>query len=54
MKKRKLSVTQLVRHLIQLAAFLLAPGLFITVFSDIWSIYKAVISGGFRFAAFRA
>ena len=54
MKKRKLSVTQLVRHLIQLAAFLLAPGLFITVFSDIGSIYKAVISGGFSFAAFRA
>lgn len=49
--KKKLSLPQLVRHLIQLAAFLLFPGLFITVFSSIKSLCMAPFTGSVPLAA---
>lgn len=45
--KKKISVTQIIRHIIQLAAFILFPGLFITTFSALRGIYTAIIGGTF-------
>ena len=41
------SAVQIIRAVIQLAAFILAPGLFISIFSGISAIYTAVIGGAF-------
>lgn len=48
--KRKISKNQIIRRLIQIAAFLLMPGLFISTFSAIKSIYTALIGGTFAFS----
>ena len=50
-KKQKIAATQLVRHIIQLAAFILLPGLFIFTFSAIRDVYTALIKGSFSFSA---
>lgn len=47
-KKRSLTV-QLIRHAIQVAAFLLLPGLFILVFSAVRDIVMAAVAGTFSF-----
>lgn len=46
-KNKKLAARQVVRHVIQLAAFVLLPGLFISTFSAIKAIYVAIIQGSF-------
>lgn len=50
-KKKKTATTQLIRHVIQLAAFILLPGLFISTFSAIRDVYTALIKGSFSFSA---
>lgn len=42
--------TQFVRHLVQLAAFILFPGLFITVFSAVRDLVTAFMDGQFSFS----
>lgn len=49
-KKRKIAPIQIIRAVIQLAAFLLIPGLFITFFSAIGDIYQSILHGTFVFA----
>lgn len=51
MKKNKFSVPQLLRHAIQLIAFLLIPGLFILVLNAIKDVYQAILAGTFTLAA---
>ena len=50
--KKKNSITQVIRHIVQLSAFILFPGLFITIFAAIRDIYMAVISGSFHFSVY--
>ncbi len=47
MKHRKVSITQLIRHGIQIAAFLLFPGLFISTWSAVGSVVTALVNGTF-------
>lgn len=49
MIKKRGFLTQLVRHLVQLAAFILFPGLFISVFSAVRDLVTAVVEGRFSF-----
>ncbi len=49
MSKKRGFLTQLIRHLIQFAAFMLFPGLFITVFSAVRDLLTAIIDGSFSF-----
>ena len=48
--KKKPSIIQIMRALIQLAAFVLVPGLFIKLFSAFGSVYTALLNGSFTFA----
>ena len=48
--KRKISPVQVIRTVIQLIAFILIPGFFITVFSAIGSIFTSIIGGTFEFS----
>ncbi|MCF0229228.1 MAG: FMN-binding protein [Parasporobacterium sp.] len=50
-KKYKVAVIQIVRHIIQLIAFILFPGLFIITYSAIKNTVVTLISGSFTFAA---
>jgi polyferredoxin len=50
MKKRKISVMQIIRHACQLAAFIIYPGLFVSVFLAVKDIYTALISGKFAWS----
>lgn len=52
MKSKRIPAAQLIRHIIQLAAIILFPGLFVTVLSSLRDIVTALIVGGFSFAAF--
>ena len=54
MKLKNISVTQIVRHVVQLAAFILFPGLFISTFSALEDIVKAVVNGTFSVSALSA
>lgn len=49
MRKKRGFFTQFIRHLIQIAAFILFPGLFITVFSAVRDLVAAVMEGRFSF-----
>ena len=49
---RKLNKTQLLRHGVQLAAFLLFPGLFLTVFNALRDVAVALITGTFALSTF--
>ena len=51
MKKNKFTFIKVLRRLIQLAAFVLIPGLFITAFTAMKDVYQAIISGSFSAAA---
>jgi len=46
-KKKKMTYVQVIRHMIQLAAFILFPGLFISAFSAVREVYTAIITGNF-------
>jgi len=50
-KTKKISWFAVVRRVIQLIAFILLPGLFITTFSSIKIVYLAIIGGTFSFGA---
>lgn len=50
MSRKRGFATQMIRHLIQLAAFVLSPGLFIVVFGAVRDILRALISGSFSVA----
>ena len=50
-KARKTNWTNIMRRLIQLAAFIFMPGLFISTFSAIKSVYTAAVAGTFDAAA---
>ena len=52
LKSKRIPAAQLIRHIIQLAAIILFPGLFVTVLSSLRDIVTALIVGGFSFAAF--
>lgn len=54
MGKKHISLTQLIRHIVQVAAFLLFPGLFITVFSAVGDILTALIKDRFSVYALSA
>ncbi|MDE7246324.1 MAG: 4Fe-4S binding protein, partial [Lachnospiraceae bacterium] len=47
MRKKRGFFTQFIRHLIQIAAFILFPGLFIMVFSAVRDILTAFMNGSF-------
>lgn len=49
MVKKRGFLTQFIRHLVQIAAFILFPGLFITVFSAVRDLVTAVMDGQFSF-----
>jgi polyferredoxin/uncharacterized protein with FMN-binding domain len=49
--KAKVNWAQVIRHLIQLAAFILMPDLFISTFGAIKDVYTAMIGGTFSFSA---
>lgn len=49
--KHKISITQMLRHIIQLGAFLLLPELFITLFSAIRTLYRLIITDSFQLSA---
>lgn len=49
--KLKISIPQLVRRLIQLIAFILMPGLFISTFSAFKDIFSALFQGTFSISA---
>ncbi|MGB4610700.1 MAG: 4Fe-4S binding protein [Saccharofermentanales bacterium] len=51
MKLKRISITQTVRHVIQLVAFILFPGLFISTFSALGDIVKALVNGTFSVSA---
>ncbi|MGE4484191.1 MAG: FMN-binding protein [Oscillospiraceae bacterium] len=51
MGTKKLSKIQIFRRAVQVAAFLLLPGLFISVFSAFKDVYMAIIGGSFSFSA---
>lgn len=50
-KRKKVSPLALTRRLVQLAAFVLFPGLFISTFAALKSIYTAIVSGTFSVSA---
>lgn len=52
MDKKKISKTQIIRHGIQLIAFLLYPGLFIKTFAAAGDIYKAILNHSFELSAY--
>ena len=47
--KKKIDITQTLRHLVQLAVFLLFPGLFLSIFNALKDIVTAIVSGTFSF-----
>lgn len=49
MSKKRGFFTQFIRHLVQLAAFILFPGLFITVLSALRDLVTALMDGSFSF-----
>jgi len=51
MNHHKFPTTQLFRHLIQLAAFILFPGLFLSAFSAVGSVVSALVNGTFSVSA---
>ncbi len=51
MKKKKITFIKVLRRLIQLAAFILIPGLFITAFGALGDVYQALIQGSFSVTA---
>lgn len=46
-EKKKIHLTQILRHVIQLIALILMPGLFITAFSALRDVWQAVLQGSF-------
>lgn len=50
MAKKRGFLTQLIRHLVQLVAFILFPGLFISVFSAVRDLVTAFVEGRFSFS----
>jgi polyferredoxin len=50
-KEHKIPVIRVIRRAVQAAAFVLAPGLFIMVFSALKQVYTALMGGTFSFAA---
>ncbi len=46
-EKKKVHLTQILRHVIQLIALILMPGLFITAFSALRDVWQAVLQGSF-------
>ena len=49
MKNKKILITQIIRHIIQLLSFIIFPGLFILLLSSIETIVKALIGGSITF-----
>ena len=49
--QKKVNKTELVRHLVQLAAFVVFPGLFVLTFSAFGEIVHALVAGTFSVAA---
>ncbi len=49
--KLKISIQQIIRRLIQLVAFILLPGLFISAFGAFKDIFSALIQGTFSYSA---
>jgi polyferredoxin len=50
-KYKKISAISIARRIIQIAAFVLFPGLFISVLAAIKDIFTALIGGSFSFTA---
>ena len=50
--KGKLKITQIIRHIIQLIAFILFPGLFVSTFGALKDVYMAVIGGDFSISEY--
>ncbi len=52
MKKKKLTFMNIMRRLIQLASFVLIPGLFISSFAALKDVYQVVLQGSFTLSAY--
>lgn len=52
MNKKRFSKTQVVRHGIQLIAFFVFPGLFISTFAAVRDIYQAMLNNSFELSAY--
>ena len=52
MRKKALGKNQIIRHIVQLIAFVLVPGLFITVFAAIRDLYMGVTDSTFQFETY--
>ena len=51
MNKKKVSLTQVIRHIIQLGSFIIIPALFILAFNSVKSIYLAILDKTFSFSS---
>ena len=51
MNKNKISITQIIRHVIQIISFVVFPGLFILALSSIETIIKTLIGGTITFSS---
>ena len=49
-QRKRLSWLTVVRALVQLAAFLLMPGLFLSIFGSLGNLYRSVLAGSFNIA----
>ncbi|MBQ3708629.1 MAG: FMN-binding protein [Clostridia bacterium] len=50
-KAVRMRLAQLTRHILQTAAFLLFPGLFLTVYNALRDVYRAILGGTFSLAS---
>ena len=50
-KTKKINVTQIIRHAIQILAFILMPGLFYSVYLAFKNIYVSIVSGSFAWTS---
>ena len=50
-KTKKINLTQIIRHVIQILAFILMPGLFYSVYLAFKNIYVSIVSGSFEWAS---
>ena len=47
---KRVSLTQILRHMVQVLSFLLLPGLFLTVFQSLRDVVVALVAGSFSFS----
>lgn len=48
---KKIKKSQILRHIVQLILFILLPGLYAMIFSELKTVYQMIIKGDFNFLA---